>query len=272
MDKIQAYLELAQEKVIFFAPKLALAFIILYIGLKIIKKLDRPFDVMLSKVGLSDSLRPFLISMINFLMYIILFFILSGILGIDLSLFASIIAASVFAIGMSLQGSLGNFASGLLVLSLKPYKADDFIQVDDKFGQVTKIDVFTTEVTTPGNKLLIIPNSKMTSEIVTNYSKTKDILLDIKVSIPYEESFPRVKAIILEAIKDIPEILKDPAPKVGITQFESHSVVVSVWPQIHPEDFWEATFKVHENIKAAFAQNNVKVAYTEGFELGKIGA
>lgn len=271
MDKIQAYLELAQERIIFFAPKLALAFIILYVGLKIVKKLEHLFDSMLIKIGLSDNLRPFLISMINFLLYIVLFFIVSGVLGIDLTLFASIIAASVFAIGMSLQGSLGNFASGLLVLSLKPYKAEDFIEVDGKFGQVTKIDVFTTEVTTPGNKLLIIPNSKMTSEIVTNYTKTDNILLDITVSIPYEESFPRVKAIILNAIKDIPEILKNPEPRVGITKFESHSVVISVWPQIHPEHFWEATFKVHENIKAAFAKNNVKVAYTEGFELGKIG-
>lgn len=271
MEKIESYLNIAQEKVIFFAPKLALALLVFFIGLKIIKKLERPFDMMLSKVGLSDSLRPFLISMISFLLYIVLFFIVSSILGLDLSLFASVVAASVFAIGMSLQGSLGNFASGLLVLSLKPYKADDYIEVDGKFGQVSKIDVFTTEVTTPGNKLLIIPNSKMTSEIVTNFTKTDNILLDVTVSIPYEESFPRVKAIILNAIKDIPEILKDPAPKIGISKFESHSVVVSVWPQIHPKDFWAATFKVHENIKAAFSENDVKVAYTEGFELGKIG-
>lgn len=271
MEKLQAYYDFAIEKVIFFAPKLALAFIVLFIGIKIVKKLEKPFDIALTKVGLSESLRPFLISIINFLLFIVLFFIVSGILGIDLSLFASIIAASVFAIGLSLQGSLGNFASGLLVLSLKPYKSNDFVQVEDKFGKVTKIDIFTTEVTTPGNKLLVIPNSKMTSEIVTNFSKNNCILLDVEVSIPYEESFPRVKKIIEDALAAIPEILKEPKTDIGITKFDSHSVVVSVWPYIKPEDFWPTTFKVHESIKAAFSENDIQVAYSEGMKLGKIG-
>ena len=175
MDKINGYLEIALDKVIFFAPKVALGLIIFWVGLKIIKKIETPLNAVLAKAGLSDSIRPFLISLINFVAYIALFFVIAGIVGINLSMFASIIAASVFAIGMSLQGSLSNFASGLLVLSLKPFETNDFVQVDDKFGRVSKIDVFSTVMTTPGNKTLIIPNSKKTSEIVTNYSKLGSI-------------------------------------------------------------------------------------------------
>lgn len=254
MDKLNAYLEIATEKIIFFAPKVALAFIVLWVGLKIIKKIEKPLYVLLQKAGLSDTIRPFLISIINFLAYIVIFFIVAGIIGIDLSLFASIIAASVFAIGMSLQGSLSNFASGLLVLSLKPYKANDFIQIDDKFGRVSKIDVFSTIVTTPGNKSLIIPNSKMTSEIVTNYSNEGYILLDVEVHIPYHENFERVKKIIEDALDDVPQILKEPKMDIGITKFESHAVTVSVWPYINPKDFWASTFVVHQKIKTAFAK------------------
>ncbi len=271
MEKINNYLNFTSDKIIHFAPKIALALIILWIGLKIIKKIEKPLFKIFTKVGLNESIKPFLVSIINFLLYIILFFILAGILGINLSIFASIIAASVFAIGMSLQGSLGNFASGLLVLSLKPYEANDYIQIDEKFGKVTKIDVFSTTLTTPGSKTLIVPNSKMTSEIVTNYSKTGFILLDIEVSIPYAESFPKVKNIIKEALSTIPEILNEPKTTIGITKFESHSVTVSVWPYINPKDYWEVTFKVHENIKHAFYENGIQVAYSEGVELGKIG-
>ena len=271
MEKLQGYLNIATDKIVFFAPKVALAGIILWLALKIIKKIEKPLDLILEKAGLSVSIRPFLISLINFVAYIAMFFVLAGVLGINLSMFASIIAASVFAIGMSLQGSLSNFASGLLVLSLKPYEANDFVQIDDKFGKVSKIDVFSTEVITPGNKTLIIPNSKMTSEIVTNFSKKGCILLDVEVHIPYEESFSRVKSIIEEALKDIPEILDKPKTQIGISKFDSHSVTVSVWPYIHPNDFWGTTFKVHENIKIAFAENDVKIAYSEGIVFGKIG-
>lgn len=271
MDKFNDYLEIATEKIIFFAPKVALAIIVFWLGFKVIKKIEKPLNSLLEKAGLSETIRPFLISIINFLAYIALFFVIAGIIGIDLSLFASIIAASVFAIGLSLQGSLSNFASGLLVLSLKPYKANDYIQVEDKFGRVSKIDVFSTTVTTPGNKSLIIPNSKMTSEIVTNYSNEGCILLDIEVRIPYHENFDKIKSIIEDALKDVPQILKEPKIDIGITKFESHSVVVSVWPYINPKNFWPTTFVVHQKIKTAFAENKIQIAYSEGIVFGEIG-
>lgn len=272
MDKIKEYISNFSNDILFYLPKIALAIVIFWIGLKTIKKLDGLFNKLLEKMGLSSTIRPFLVSIIDFLLYIVIFFVVAGVLGINLSIFASIIAASVFAIGMSLQGSLSNFASGILVLSLKPYKSEDFIQIDDKFGKVEKIDVFSTTVVTPGNKTLIIPNSKMTTEILTNYSKKGNILLDVQVAVPYEESFPKIKKIIEEALVDIPEILKEPKTQIGITKFESHSVVVSVWPYIKPEDFWETTFKVHENIKNKFYENGIKVAYAEGFSHGHFGA
>jgi len=271
MEKIQEYISKASDVSISYAPKVIIAILVFWLGIKIVKKIDKPIDKLLIKAGLSKTIRPFLLSIINFVLYIVLFFIIAGILGISLSIFASVIAASVFAIGMSLQGSLSNFASGILVLSLKPYEAEEFIQIDDKFGKVSKIDIFNTTVITPGNKTLIIPNSKMTTEVVTNYSKKGNILLDVKVAIPYEESFPKVKKIIEEALSTIPEILSEPKTEIGITKFDSHSVIVSVWPYIKPEDFWGTTFKVHENIKHHFYKNGIKVAYAEGFSHGHFG-
>ena len=271
MDKFNEYLNLAQEKVIFFAPKVLLAVAILWIGFKVIKKLVSLFEGVLEKSGMSTNIRPFLMSIISVSLKILLLIIVAGIVGLELTIFASIIAASVFAIGMSLQGSLGNFASGLIVLSLKPYKTGDWIQIDDKFGKVQEIGVFNTVVISPGNKTLIIPNSKITDDVVTNYSEKGMIRLEIDVTMPYEESFPQVKKIISDSLLNIPLILKDPKPEIGIEGFDSHSVQIAVRPYAKPDDYWEVVFATHEHIKKAFSEHKIKVAYSEGVELGSIG-
>ncbi len=235
MDKITEYLEIAQEKIIFFAPKVLLAIAILWIGFKIIKKLVKLFEIALEKGGMSANIRPFLMSIVSVSLKVLLLITVAGIVGIELTIFATIIAASVFAIGMSLQGSLGNFASGLIVLSLKPYNVDDWIQIEDKFGKVEEIGVFNTVVVTPGRKTLIIPNSKITSDVVTNYSKKQMVRLEIDVTMPYEESFPKVKKIITEALSTIPQILSE--PEIGIENFDSHNVQIAVRPYVKPNDY-----------------------------------
>ena len=271
MDKINEYLQIAQKEVIFFAPKVLLAVAILWIGFKVIKKLVSLFEIVLEKGGMSANIRPFLMSIVSVSLKVLLLIVVAGVIGIELTIFATIIAASVFAIGMSLQGSLGNFASGLIVLTLKPYNVDDWIQIEDKFGKVEEIGVFNTIVTSPGNKTLIIPNSKITDGVVTNYSKKGVIRLEVDVTMPYEESFPKIKKIILEAILTIPKVLKTPQPEIGIESFDSHNVQVAVRPYVKPDDYWEVTFATHEVIKKAFSANNIKVAYSEGVEFGAIG-
>lgn len=271
MEKFKHYLDLAQEKIIFFAPKVLLALAILWIGFIIIKKLVKLFELALEKSGMSANIRPFLMSIVSVALKVLLLIVVAGIVGIELTIFATIIAASVFAIGMSLQGSLGNFASGLIVLSLKPYKIGDWIQIDDKFGKVEEIGVFNTIIVSPGNKTLIIPNSKITDDVVTNYSEKGMIRLEVGVTMPYEESFPKIKKIINDALSDIPLILKDPKPEIGIENFDSHTVQIAVRPYTKPDDYWEVIFATHEHIKKAFSENKIKVAYSEGVEFGSIG-
>ncbi len=271
IDKINEYANLALDKIIKFAPSVISAVLVLWIGFKIIKKVNKLVDVALEKSGLSMTIRPFISSLINILLKVAVILAAAGILGVDLGVFATIIGASVLAIGLSLQGSLGNLASGLLVLTLKPFKIDDWIDIDGKFGRVSEIGIFNTTVITPGKKTLIIPNSKTTSEVVTNYSKKGLIRLEIDISIPYSESFPRIKQIIIDAIKPIEYLLDNPKPEIGIEGFDSHSVNVVVRPYVHPDDYWDATFACYESIKTAFSKNNIQVAYSEGVELGSIG-
>lgn len=271
MDKINEYANLALDKVIKYSPSVISAILVLWIGFKLTKKVDKIVQIALEKSGLSKTIKPFISSILNIMLKVAVILAAAGILGVDLGVFATIIGASVLAIGLSLQGSLGNLASGLLVLTTKPFKINDWVDIDGKFGRVYEISIFNTIVITPGKKTLIIPNSKTTSEVITNYSKKGVIRLEINVHIPYSESFPKIKQIIFEAIKPIDKILESPSPEIGIEGFDSHSVLVAVRPYVHPDDYWVVTFACYENIKAAFSKNNIKVAYSEGVELGNIG-
>ncbi|WP_299437918.1 mechanosensitive ion channel family protein [uncultured Aquimarina sp.] len=271
MDRIQEYLEIAIDKIVFFAPRIIGAALILWIGFKIIKRILKLIEATLKRMNISDTMRPFLTSIISVLLKIAILFIVISILGADLSGFVAILAAISFAIGLSLQGSLGNFASGILIMFLKPYQLEDWIEVDDKFGKVKEIGIFSTTVKTPGSKILIIPNSKITDDVVTNYSREGVIRLEIIVTMPYSEDFPKVKKVIEDTLEPIEKILESPATEIGIENFDSHSVLIAVRPYVKPDDFWEVTFIAHQEIKRAFSQHNIKVAYSEGVELGSIG-
>lgn len=267
----KSYFDLALNSVITYAPKVIGAILILWIGFKIIKKLLTLVEKLLNKSSLSDTIRPFILSIVGVILKVAVILAAAGIAGIDLSIFATIIGASVLAIGLSLQGSLGNLASGLLVLTIKPYKVNDWIDIDGKFGKVSEISIFNTIVITPGNKTLIIPNSKATSDVITNYSEKDVIRLEIDITMPYSESYPKVKEIITAAITPIEEILNEPQTEIGINGYDSHSVQIVVRPYVHPDDYWKVTFACYENIKKAFSENNIQVAYSEGVELGRIG-
>ncbi len=267
LDKILNFLS---EKAIFYIPKILVAVVILWVGFKLIKKILVFTDRGLEKV-FDDTVRPFLNSAIGFLLKGLLIVIAAKIIGFDLAGLLGIFAAMAFAIGMALQGSLGNFASGILILVLKPYRVGDWIQLDDKFGKVEVIGLFNTIIETPGSKTLIIPNSKITDGVVTNYSKKELVRLEIGVTMPYSESFPKVKKIIEQALQNVENIVSEPVPEIGIENFDSHSIDVTVRPYTQPENFWQVTFDTHQAIKKAFSENNVQVAYSEGVEMGSIG-
>ena len=268
---IEKYLQLITDWAVVFVPKLIISLLIIYFGLKLVKKLGKVFSVILKKANIEIEIEEFLISLINIFMKIVVIVIAASIVGIEFSALFGILAAAGFAVGLALQGFMGNFASGLTIIFFKPYKVGDWVQISDTFGRVKNIEIFSTNLVTPGDKTLIIPNGKVTDNIITNYSTRGKIRIELTVTMPYEESFPRVKQIVLDAMKKSDVILQDPTPMVGIESYDSHNIIVAVRPYILPDNYWEATFEVYALVKQAFKENNIKVAYSEGVELGPIG-
>lgn len=259
------------DKIVSYGTKIVIAGLVLWIGMKIVRKLHKAIEKVMVKAAISDNIRPFLLNIIDISLKAVIIFIALSVLGADLSGLVALVAAVGFAVGMSLQGSLGNFASGLLILTLKPYKVGDWIQLGDKFGRVEEIMIFNTKVVTPGKKVLIVPNSKITDDIVTNYSEKGVIRLEIDVHIPYEENWSAVQKILSEAIHKVPKVLKEPEVEIGIADFDSHSLLIMVRPYVKPDDYWEVTFSAHETLKKALYENGIKVPYSEGIEYGKFG-
>ena len=270
-EEISTYWTTIQNMILEYAPSFIKAIVVLVIGFWVIKRLVGLVRKSLEAANFSADLRPFILSILDVGLKVLLIFSVAGIVGIETASFVAVLAAAGFAVGLALQGSLGNFAAGVIILVFRPYKVGDWVEVHEKFGKVEEIQIFNTIIVTPGKKTLIIPNGQIIDNIVTNYSAKGFIRMELEVTMPYAESFPKIKKIILEELASIPKILKEPEPEVGILTYDSHSIVVGVRPFAYPDDYWEVSFEAYEKIKAAFNRNEIKVAYSEGVEMGDIG-
>ena len=270
-SSIERYMTMLTDWAVVFAPKMLIAIGILYIGFKVAKRVEKLIDKAFEKAKVEPDIADFLSSILSILLKLVIVMFAASVLGIKVTALLGVLAAAGFAVGLALQGFLGNFASGLTIIFFKPYKVGDWVQISDMFGKVKSIKIFNTTLTTPGDKTLTIPNGHVTDNIITNMSTEGKIRMELTVTMPYEESFPKVRDVIIKALSECTQVLNEPEPLVGIESYESHSIIIAVKPYINPDDYWDATFEVYSKIKEAFKRNNIRVAYSEGVELGPIG-
>lgn len=271
MEDLNTYYEQFLEAARNFAPDLILALLVLFIGFRVANRLVKFSDLAMSKAGITEDLRPFLSSLISVSIKVLLVLTAAGIVGIETTSFVAILAAAGFAVGMALQGSLSNFASGVIILIFRPYRKGDLVEIEGQMGHVEEIQIFNTIILTLDNRTIIIPNSIASGGIIMNLSKKPYLRIDLNVTMPYGEDFEKVEALLLEALKNTPKVLDTPAPFVGIETFDSHNIVLAVRPYANTEDYWDVYFHANQNIKRALGENKIRVAYSEGIELGEIG-
>ena len=271
LSKAAEWAETLGELALIYLPKIGMAILAVIIGFWMVKKIGKIVTAALERSGLSPEVSGFLSSFINALLKIIVLLFAASFVGIEVTAILGLLATAGIAIGLALQGSLSNFAAGLLIMIFKPYRVDDWVEIQDKFGKVEEVQIFNTIIVSPGQKTLIIPNGQVIEGVVTNYSQKGVVRMELEVTMPYSESFPKVKKIIERALNDIPEVLQDPEPEIGIINYDSHSIVVAIRPFVAPDDFWEVTFEAYRKVKEAFNREGIQVAYSEGVELGSIG-
>jgi len=184
-------------------------------------------------------------------------------LGIQTTSFVAIIGAAGLAIGLALQGSLSNFAAGVILIIFRPFKAGDYIEGGGVAGSVKEIQIFTTILTSPDNKTIIVPNSKLTGDNIVNYATQGTRRLDMVFSIGYGDDIDRAKEVLSQVVKNDPRLLNDPAPKIAVLEHADSSINIICRPWVKAHDYWDVYFDMMENVKKAFDKEGISIPFPQ---------
>lgn len=252
--------QMMTDTVVSWAPKIIAAILVLIIGFWIVGWVTRLIGRSMDRAGLDKDVQPFLKSLVSVILKVLVVITAAGVVGVEVTAFAALIAAAGLAIGMALQGTLGHFAAGVMVLIFKPYRVGDLVDLQGQLGHVDEIQVFNTILTSLDNKKVIVPNGVATSGIMTNLSTYDKLRVDLNVAMPYEEDFDKVQGIIKGALDKVSKRLPD-EPTIEIEKFAEHNVLLAVRPYATPADYWDVYFQSYKEIKKAFGEAGIDVAY-----------
>lgn len=271
MEKAQEWINYGVDLAKEFGPKLVTAILIYIIGSWVIRRIISTTRKVMSKSKYDESLQKFLLNLISWILKVFLIILVISRLGVDVTTFAAIIAAAGLAVGLALQGSLSNFAGGVLLMIFKPYRIGDLIEAQGVLGVVKEIEIFTTKLTTPENKLAIVPNGAMANGNIVNYSAEGKIRVDTVIGVGYGEDIKKTKEVLLNVLTSNPQVLQDPAPSVNVMELADSSVNFAVRPFCKPEDYWDVYFSTYENCKLALDEAGIEIPYPHQVEIHKEG-
>lgn len=259
--ELEKWIEAGYDLVLDFGPKLIAAIVIWIVGSWLIKMVIKGVKKAMELRDYDLSLKKFLLDLINWIFKIVLILVVLGTLGIETTSFAAILAAAGLAVGLALQGSLSNFAGGVLIMIFKPIKIGDLIQAQGELGVVKEIEIFTTKLTTPDNKLVIMPNGALSNGNITNYSAEGKLRADLTIGVSYNADIKKTKDVLMQVLTSNPKVLQDPAPTVNVSELGDSSVNFAVRPWATTEDYWDVHFGTIEACKEALDKAGIEIPY-----------
>lgn len=265
----QKYLDKLMEYVAIYGMKALVAILIIIIGLWLVKKVVAVIKKMLSKRDVDETLQKFLGDFIGWILKVLVFITAISQLGVEVTSFIAILGAAGLAVGMALQGSLANFAGGVLIMIFKPFKVGDLIEAQGELGVVKEIQIFVTKIITPENKLSIIPNGILSNGTIVNYTEEGKLRVDMVFGVDYGEDIKKTKDVLLQVLQEDKNILKDPKPTVNVIELADSSVNFAVRPWATPEKYWDVYFGVTEKVKLALDKEGIEIPYPHQVEIKK---
>jgi len=255
------YIEELKQLMVEFAPKILVALAILFIGSFVIGLAVKASRKLMKAGGLDETLQKFLGNLVNWSLRILLIITVMSKLGVETTSFAAIIAAAGLAIGLALQGSLANFAGGVLIMIFKPIKLGDLIEAQGEIGVVKEIEIFTTKLIGLSNKVIIIPNGSLSNGNIINYSTEGTRRVDLTIGVSYDADIKKTKEVLLNILTSHPKVLKDPAPNVTVSELADSSVNFAVRPWSKTEHYWDVYFEVTEAVKLELDKAGIDIPY-----------
>ena len=238
-------------------------FIIWFIGAKLIKVARKLIKKMLEKGNVDKGIITFLDNFVKFALYALLIMIILGVFDVDTTGIAAAVASAGVAIGLALQGSLSNLAGGVLILLLKPFRIGDYIVAAGVEGTVSEIQMFSTKLITPDNRVIVVPNGTLSTGTIVNVSAMDKRRLDITASIAYTADLRTAKSVLMTLLEDCEYVLKEEVYDVFVGNLGASSVDLNVRFWVNSTDYWAAKAYITENIKVKLDANNIEIPYNK---------
>ena len=246
-----------------FGISLFIALCILVIGRQVVKILIKVINSALERSKTEDTVRIFVTNLLNTLLMIVVFIAAINQLGIETTSIIAVLGAAGLAIGLALQGSLSNFAAGILIVIYRPYKVGDYIQADSHLGTVLDIQIFSTVLKPPDNKLVVVPNGSIMNGSIVNFSHQAERRVDIIASCSYDDDIDKVKSVLADILSNDERILSEPKPRIALSELADSSVNFIVRPWVKNADYLDVYYSLLEEIKKRFDQEGISIPYPQ---------
>ena len=246
-----------------WGKNLVIALLIVWIGRIVIGFVVRSLRKLMQRQDVDRTLETFICNLVRMALTIVVVIAAIGALGIETTSFIAIFGAAGLAVGLALQGSLSNFAAGVLIVLFRPYRVGDFVEVAGISGAVEQVQILTTVLCTGDNKQIVVPNSQVMNSIITNYSVKDTRRVDMVVGVGYDDDLDKVRETLEELVAADDRILKDPAPKIAVSELADSSVNIVVRPWVRTADYWDVHFDLTEAIKKRFDREGISFPYPQ---------
>lgn len=260
---LQKYLDIIIELAIGYAPKLFMALATLVIGLFVIKHLTKLLDKAFTLQHLDKSLAGFLHSLISIALKIVLFITVAGMVGVQMTSFIAILGAAGLAVGLALQGSLANFAGGVLILFFKPFKVGDYIVTPIGEGYVEQVQIFNTILKTRDDRFMILPNGEVSNGAIDNYSSLPLRRVHVDIGVSYEADIDETRKVLLKILKNHDQIPQDPAPSILVHELADSAVVMRCRFWMPPKKSFKIRYDINEQAKKALDKAKISIPFPQ---------
>jgi small conductance mechanosensitive channel len=263
MENFEFDSDMLLDIVITYAPNVLKAIAVLVLGLWAVKLISSGIKRVFNKSNVDPSLQGFLRGLISMILKVMVYITALGMLGIEMTSFIAILGAAGLAVGLALQGSLSNFAGGVLILFFKPFKVGDFIERGSESGTVEKIDILYTILNTPQNQTIVVPNGQLANSPITNYSNKETRQARFSVGIGYGSDIKKAREVILKVLNSDERLLKEPAPVVLLTELADSSLNLSARAWTKNSDYWPFFWENLEKIKEELDKEGIEIPFPQ---------
>ncbi|KHT58044.1 mechanosensitive ion channel protein [Photobacterium gaetbulicola] len=252
-----------QELLIQYGVNILSALVILFIGNIITKSIANGVAKMLRRKDMDEAVVEFLHSLVRYLLFVIVLIAALGRVGVQTASVVAVIGAAGLAVGLALQGSLSNFAAGVLIVAFRPFKSGDFVEIGGVSGSVESIQVFSTILNTPDNKMVVVPNASVIGGPITNYSRHKTRRIDYVIGVSYKSDLQKTKAVLQRVVAAEERVLKDPEPTIGVVALADSSVNFVVRPWVNTSEYWAVYFDLLQAIKEELDKEGIEIPFPQ---------